>query len=94
MYHFFFSILLGLQCHLEAIRKRKAPRAISRKIEREKGLTEGRLSGMIVHAPDETKHPMHRTQEPWCSGPTCLPVTQKIAGSNPVGSALLFVQLF
>ncbi len=27
-------------------------------------------------------------QEPWCSGLTCLPVTQKIAGSNPVGSAL------
>ena len=26
-------------------------------------------------------------QEPWCSGLTCLPVTQKIAGSNPVGSA-------
>jgi len=25
--------------------------------------------------------------EPWCSGPTCLPVTQEIAGSNPVGSA-------
>ncbi len=25
-------------------------------------------------------------QEPWCSGLTCLPVTQKIAGSNPVGS--------
>ncbi len=25
--------------------------------------------------------------EPWCSGLTCLPVTQKIAGSNPVGSA-------
>ncbi len=26
-------------------------------------------------------------EEPWCSGLTCLPVTQKIAGSNPVGSA-------
>ena len=25
-------------------------------------------------------------KEPWCSGLTCLPVTQKIAGSNPVGS--------
>jgi hypothetical protein len=25
-------------------------------------------------------------EEPWCSGLTCLPVTQKIAGSNPVGS--------
>ncbi len=25
-------------------------------------------------------------REPWCSGLTCLPVTQKIAGSNPVGS--------
>lgn len=60
--------------------------AISRKIGGEKGLTEGRLSDMIVHAPDETKHPMHSNQEPWCSGPTCLPVTQKIAGSNPVGS--------
>ena len=27
--------------------------------------------------------------DPWCSGPTCLPVTQEIAGSNPVGSAIL-----
>jgi hypothetical protein len=26
--------------------------------------------------------------EPWCSGLTCLPVTQEIAGSNPVGSAI------
>jgi hypothetical protein len=26
--------------------------------------------------------------DPWCSGPTCLPVTQEIAGSNPVGSAI------
>gem|GEM_PF-4814686 len=25
--------------------------------------------------------------ELWCSGPTCLPVTQEIAGSNPVSSA-------
>jgi hypothetical protein len=26
--------------------------------------------------------------EPWCRGLTCLPVTQEIAGSNPVGSAI------
>lgn len=26
--------------------------------------------------------------EPWCSGLTCLPVTQETAGSNPVGSAI------
>ncbi len=26
---------------------------------------------------------------PWCSGPTCLPVTQEIAGSNPVGPAIV-----
>src|SRR5260370_5773306 len=25
-------------------------------------------------------------EDPWCSGLPCLPVTQKIAGSNPVGS--------
>src|SRR5215470_11418410 len=31
------------------------------------------------------KHREHK-MEPWCSGLTCLPVTQKIAGSNPVGS--------
>ena len=29
---------------------------------------------------------MRQNEEPWCSGLTCLPVTQKIAGSNPVGS--------
>ena len=27
--------------------------------------------------------------DPWCSGPTCQPVTLEIAGSNPVGSAIL-----
>jgi predicted benzoate:H+ symporter BenE len=26
--------------------------------------------------------------ELWCSGLTCLPVTQEIAGSNPVSSAI------
>ncbi len=26
--------------------------------------------------------------DPWCSGPTCQPVTLEIAGSNPVGSAI------
>ena len=31
-------------------------------------------------------------EEPWCSGLTCLPVTQKIAGSNPVGSGFASVQ--
>src|SRR5699024_8572818 len=25
---------------------------------------------------------------PWCSGPTCQPVTLEIAGSNPVGPAI------
>jgi rhodanese-related sulfurtransferase len=29
----------------------------------------------------------HRRVDPWCSGPTCQPVTLEIAGSNPVGSA-------
>ena len=29
--------------------------------------------------------------ELWCSGLTCLPVTQETAGSNPVGSAI-FIQ--
>ena len=27
---------------------------------------------------------------PWCSGLSRLPVTQKIAGSNPVGTAIYF----
>ena len=29
-----------------------------------------------------------RRTDPWCSGPTCQPVTLEIAGSNPVGSAI------
>ena len=29
-----------------------------------------------------------RRRDPWCSGPTCQPVTLEIAGSNPVGSAI------
>ncbi len=28
--------------------------------------------------------------DPWCSGLTCLPVTEEIAGSNPVGSAIVY----
>src|SRR5258707_7869521 len=48
-----------------------------------KHLTRERLSGIILLlAPNKCTN-----QEPWCSGLTCLPVTQKIAGSNPVGSA-------
>src|SRR6266853_5487150 len=47
-----------------------------------KHLTRERLSGIILLlAPNKCTD-----QEPWCSGLTCLPVTQKIAGSNPVGS--------
>ena len=30
-----------------------------------------------------------RRPDPWCSGPTCQPVTLEIAGSNPVGSAIM-----
>ena len=34
------------------------------------------------------------TVELWCSGPTCLPVTQETAGSNPVSSAIfLFLDM-
>ena len=29
----------------------------------------------------------HEEEELWCRGLTCLPVTQEIAGSNPVSSA-------
>jgi hypothetical protein len=31
--------------------------------------------------------------DPWCSGPTCQPVTLEIAGSNPVGSAIFAFSL-
>ena len=31
--------------------------------------------------------------DPWCSGPTCQPVTLEIAGSNPVGSAITRISL-
>ena len=31
--------------------------------------------------------------DPWCSGPTCQPVTLEIAGSNPVGSAISRISL-
>jgi hypothetical protein len=44
-------------------------------------LTRARLSGIILFAPKKCIN-----EEPWCSGLTCLPVTQEIAGSNPVGS--------
>src|SRR6187551_3259537 len=32
-------------------------------------------------------------EDPWCSGPTCQPVTLEIAGSNPVGSASFVTSL-
>ena len=32
---------------------------------------------------------MLRSQDPWCSWLTRLPVTQEIAGSSPVGSAVV-----
>src|SRR2546425_10202368 len=41
---------------------------------------------MIILAPRQSEKPLIVHEEPWCSGLTCLPVTQKIAGSNPVGS--------
>lgn len=31
--------------------------------------------------------PAQRALVPWCSGPTCVPVKDEIAGSNPVGTA-------
>jgi hypothetical protein len=34
-----------------------------------------------------------RCPDPWCSGPTCQPVTLEIAGSNPVGSASFVTSL-
>ncbi len=43
---------------------------------------------MILLVPRQREKPLRVHKEPWCSGLTCLPVTQKIAGSNPVGSAL------
>ncbi|WP_207714782.1 MULTISPECIES: hypothetical protein, partial [unclassified Paenibacillus] len=30
----------------------------------------------------------------WCRGLTCLPVTQEIAGSNPVSSAIFQLSIF
>ena len=33
-------------------------------------------------------NPSPATMVPWCSGLSRLPVTQKIAGSNPVGTAI------
>ena len=42
---------------------------------------------MIYHVNGANGAVLQR-MEPWCSGLTCLPVTQKTAGSNPVGSVL------
>src|SRR4051812_4225864 len=36
-------------------------------------------------------YPPRSTADPWCSGPTCQPVTLEIAGSNPVGSAIVLL---
>ena len=39
-------------------------------------------------APQITCYTPGSVVDPWCSGPTCQPVTLEIAGSNPVGSAI------
>ncbi len=41
----------------------------------------GDKAGRLWYAPPSPQ------LDPWCSGPTCQPVTLEIAGSNPVGSA-------
>ena len=38
----------------------------------------------------EGSSPFPATMVPWCSWLTRLPVTQKIAGSSPVGTAIFF----
>ena len=45
----------------------------------------------VWYHPNRTQQGATINEEPWCSGLTCLPVTQKIAGSNPVGSGRLFM---
>src|SRR5688500_6671784 len=44
--------------------------------------------GTLCYAP-----PPSLPAGPWCSGPTCQPVTLEIAGSNPVGSAISTLNL-
>jgi hypothetical protein len=51
-----------------------------------KSLTPALMSGIILFASSNMRRLRKVYVEPWCSGLTCLPVTQKIAGSNPVGS--------
>ena len=46
-----------------------------------------RCSGTPCYAPPSPQ------LDPWCSGPTCQPVTLEIAGSNPVGSAIPRISL-
>lgn len=62
-----------------------------------KGLTGKDTSAIIITTkalpPQQASGKRGRAQEPWCSGLTCLPVTQKIAGSNPVGSGRTSVLL-
>ena len=44
-----------------------------------------------AHNPEVVgSNPAPATMVPWCSGLSRLPVTQKIAGSNPVGTAIYF----
>ena len=45
-----------------------------------------------AHNPEVVgSNPAPATMVPWCSGLSRLPVTQKIAGSNPVGTAIIFL---
>ena len=44
-----------------------------------------------AHNPEVVgSNPSPATMVPWCSGLSRLPVTQKIAGSTPVGTAIYF----
>ena len=57
----------------EALRRRHGPGGGAARLWR-------RAGGPCYHPPPAA--------DPWCSGPTCQPVTLEIAGSNPVGSAI------
>src|SRR6266849_4008078 len=73
--------LLCASCEGDLVREKQGKLKIAVK---------GYLTGgaMIWYHPTCTLLGAAINEEPWCSGLTCLPVTQKIAGSNPVGSGL------
>lgn len=83
------GVVVACESHkLEALAQIQAPQLLGEKSQSSSAGLERAFHKREV----EGSNPSSDTREPWCSGLTCVPVTDEIAGSNPVGSASSFLR--